>query len=143
MPVSSIDSIERTVHKTNAWMSELASELGLEDGDQEAWRILRAYLQVLRKRLTVAEAAQFAAQLPMLVRGAFYDGFEPAHQPEKIRDRDEFLQRFEERAHPLSVDPGQAVAASTHVVRRHITEGELEDVLAQLPTEVRELLEQS
>jgi uncharacterized protein (DUF2267 family) len=141
MSLSSVDSIERTVHKTNTWVAEAARELGIEDHN-EAWRILRAYLQVLRDRLTVEEAAQFAAQLPDLLRGAFYEGFDPTHQPQKIRHRDELIERFHERARPLSVDPAQALVATTRVLRRHITEGEFEDVLAQLPTELRELLEQ-
>jgi uncharacterized protein (DUF2267 family) len=143
MSVSSIDSIERTVHKTNTWVNELARELGIENRDEEAWRILRAYLQVLRDRLTVEEAAQFAAQLPTLLRGAFYDGFDPTRQPEKIRHRDELLERFAERAQPLSVDPAEALAATTRVVRRHITEGEFDDVLSQLPSELREVLVQA
>jgi uncharacterized protein (DUF2267 family) len=142
MSLSSVDSIERTVHKTNTWLAELARELGIEDHNEEAWRILRAYLQVLRDRLTVDEGAQFAAQLPQLLRGAFYEGFDPGHQPEKIRHRDELLERFAELARPLSVDPAQAMAATTRVLRNHISEGEFDDALAQLPTELRALLEQ-
>jgi uncharacterized protein (DUF2267 family) len=46
---------------------------------------------VLRERLTVDEAAQLAAQLPELLRGVFYEGFDPTRQPEKIGDREEFL----------------------------------------------------
>jgi uncharacterized protein (DUF2267 family) len=142
MSLGSVDSIERTVQKTNSWIAEVASEVGIDDPN-ETWRILRAYLQVLRDRLTVEEAAQFAAQLPTLLRGAFYDGFEPKNQPEKFRHRDELFVRFGEVARPLSVDPAQALAATTRVLRRHVTEGEFEDVLAQLPTELRELLEQA
>jgi uncharacterized protein (DUF2267 family) len=137
---SRVDSIERTVHKTNEWLGDVAEELGTEDR-AEAWRVLRAYLQVLRDRLTVDEAAQLAAQLPHLLRGVFYEGFDPSRQPEKLRDRDEFLVRFAERAQledPAEAE--QAAAAVTRALRPHITEGEMEDVLAQLPAEIREVL---
>jgi uncharacterized protein (DUF2267 family) len=140
MSLSSVDSIEQTVQKTNSWVADVARELDTDDYN-EAWRALRAYLQVLRDRLTVDEAAQFAAQLPNLLRGVFYEGFDPGHQPVKIRNREEFLERFTERARPITVDPGQAVAGITRALRRHITEGEIDDVLAQLPTEIRALLE--
>jgi uncharacterized protein (DUF2267 family) len=141
MPATSVDTVERNVHKTNEWLKELAGELGVQD-KETAWRILRAYLQVLRDRLTVEEAAQFAAQLPDLLRGVFYEGFDPSRQPEKIRDRETFLARFAERA--LLGDPDEAapaVAAVTRVLRRHISEGEFEDALSQLPKEIRLALE--
>jgi uncharacterized protein (DUF2267 family) len=141
MSVGTVDSIERTVQKTNEWLSQLADELGTEDR-ASAWRILRAYLQVLRDRLTMDEAAQLAAQLPHLVRGVFYEGFDPGHQPERIRDRETFLILFGERAQLSAVGEAErAAAAATRVLRRHVTAGELEDVMAQLPRDIREVLE--
>ncbi|MCW2997485.1 MAG: hypothetical protein JWN65_1034 [Solirubrobacterales bacterium] len=141
MSVGTVDSIERTVQKTNEWLSQLADELGTEDR-ASAWRILRAYLQVLRDRLTIDEAAQLAAQLPHLVRGVFYEGFDPGHQPERIRDRETFLILFGERAQLSAVGEAErAAAAATRVLRRHVTAGELEDVMAQLPRDIREVLE--
>lgn len=140
MSVSSVDSVERTVHKTNEWIKDLAGELGTDDREA-AWRVLRAYLQVLRDRLTVDEAAQLAAQLPHLLRGVFYEGFDPGHQPEKIRDREAFLARFAERALLSDTeDAAEAVATTTRVLRMHVTDGEVSDVMSELPTEIRELL---
>jgi uncharacterized protein (DUF2267 family) len=140
MTVHSVDSIDRSVHKTNEWLSDLAEALGTDDR-KEAWRVLKTYLQLLRDQVTVDEAAQLAAQLPLVLRGAFYEGFDPGHQPAKPRDRDQFLVQLAERAQ--LADPGEAARAAeaaTGVLRRHVTEGEVEDVLAQLPTELREVL---
>ena len=132
----SVDAVERSVHKTNEWLSDLVDELGIQ-GKEDAWRILKVYLQMLRDQLTIDEAAQFAAQLTPVLRGAFYEGFDPGGQ-EKVRDRDEFLARFAERAGVS--DAARAIEAATSVVRRHITAGEMDDVLSQLPSEVREVL---
>jgi uncharacterized protein (DUF2267 family) len=141
MPTTHVDAIERTVQKTSEWLHELAGELATDEST--AWRVLRAYLQVLRDRLTVDEAAQLAAQLPNLLRGVFYEGFDPGHQPEKIRDRDVFLARLAERAQLPDADAAAAAATTvTQVLRRHISAGEIDDVMAQLPEEIRELLEQ-
>jgi uncharacterized protein (DUF2267 family) len=138
--IRSVDSIERSVHKTNEWLSQLATELGHDDRE-EAWRILKAYFQVLRDELTLDEAAQLAAQLPLVLRGAFYEGFDPGHQPAKVRDREEFLGRLAERARLSgSEEAARAAEASTRVLRSHVTEGEWDDVLSQLPAEVREVL---
>jgi uncharacterized protein (DUF2267 family) len=79
----------------------------------------------------------------MLLRGAFYEAFDPGHQPAKVRDRDEFLSTF---AQLTELDPdraAQAVEAATRVLRRHITAGEFDDVSSQLPSEVREALQAS
>jgi uncharacterized protein (DUF2267 family) len=134
------DAIERSVQKTTAWLRDLAAELGTDEAT--AWRVLRAYLQILRDRLTIDEAAQLAAQLPNLLRGVFYEGFDPGHQPERIRDRDVFLARLAERAQLPGPDAAApAAAAATRVLRRHISAGELDDVMSQLPPEIRKVLE--
>jgi uncharacterized protein (DUF2267 family) len=141
MPTHTIDAIERSVQKSNEWVAELAGELGTEDR-AKAWRALRAYLQVLRDRLTIDEAAQLAAQLPHLLRGVMYEGFDPGHQPEKIRDRETFLARLAERAQLSGTDDAARVAAAaTRVLRRHVSGGEMDDVLSQLPREIRDVLE--
>jgi uncharacterized protein (DUF2267 family) len=138
--LESADAIERSVHKTNEWLKELMDELG-EDRD-DAWRMLKAYLQVLRDRLTPDEAAELAAQLPMVVRGAFYEGFDPSRQPVKLRTREEFLSQLAERAQLADAEQAERVADTvTRVLERHITEGEMEEVLTQLPSEVREVLQ--
>lgn len=139
MSVQSVDSIERSVHKTNDWLSDLASELGYSN--EEAWRILKAFLQTVRDELTVDEAAHLAAQLPLVLRGAFYEGFDPGPGPSKPRKRDEFLAVLAERAQfPRPADAELPAEAAATVLRRHVTAGEVDDVLAQLPSEVRDVM---
>lgn len=139
MAGTTVDAVQRTVQKSNEWLHDLAADLGVDE--RTAWRVLRAYLQLLRDRLTVDEAAQLAAQLPHLLRGVFYEGFDPRRQPERIRDREVFLERLRERAQLADAEEAANVAAAaTRVLRRHITEGEFEDVLAQLPAEIRGVL---
>jgi uncharacterized protein (DUF2267 family) len=65
-------------------------ELGWEDA-HKAYQALRLVLHTLRDRLTVEEAVQFAAQLPMLVRGFYYEGWAPTGNPLKHRHKQEFL----------------------------------------------------
>jgi uncharacterized protein (DUF2267 family) len=137
MSIRSVDAVERSVHKTNEWVNAMAAELGTDDRE-DAWRVLRADLQVLRDELTVDEAAQLAAQLPMVLRGAFWEGFNPGHKPQKLRHREEFLARLAERAQLSDLtEAARAAQATTRVLSEHITEGELDDVFAQLPGEVR------
>jgi uncharacterized protein (DUF2267 family) len=141
MATRTVDAIARNVQKAKEWLGDLSRELGTDD-EAEAWRVLRAYLQVLRDRLTIDEAAQLAAQFPHLLRGVFYEGFDPGHQPERIREREAFLARLAERAQLSDLGEAErAAVAATRVLRRHVAPGELDDVMAQLPAEIRQTLD--
>jgi uncharacterized protein (DUF2267 family) len=72
MPVTQPDVFEQTLQKTNEWLTRLATELAGDDR-QLAYRALRASLHALRDRLIVDEAAHLGAQLPLLVRGIYYE----------------------------------------------------------------------
>lgn len=139
--MTSPDSIDSTVAKAREWIDETAAELGTEDR-REAYRVLRAFLHVVRDRIGVNEAAQLAAQLPQLLRGAFYENWVPSRTPERYRDRDTFLRKLAEQTLLAGeTEASYAAAAAMRVLRRHVSEGELEDVLANFPVELRELLE--
>jgi uncharacterized protein (DUF2267 family) len=141
MSSTDVDAIERNVQKTREWLDELAAELGTEDR-REAWRVLRAYFHVMRDRLTIEELAHLPAQFPHLLRGVYYEGFDPTDVPVKIRDADTFLTQLAERAQ--LDDPAQApraAAAATTVLRRHVSAGEIDDVMAQLPQDIRSVLQ--
>jgi uncharacterized protein (DUF2267 family) len=143
MSVTAIAPIERTVHTTNSWLEELREESGLEDR-QQAYHVLRAVLHALRDRLTVAEAADLGAQLPMLVRGLYYEGWTPAGKPLRERKREEFLGHV---AAALRESPGiypEGVAWGVfRLLERHISAGEIGDVKSILPAEVRALWPES
>lgn len=133
MSTGSVDAIERSVHKTNEWLADLSAELGRDDRN-EAWRILRAFLQLLRDRLTLHEGAHLAAQLPHLLRGVYYEGFDPDRMPEKLRDREAFLARLADAAGLAgATEASLAAEAVMRTLRRHISAGEVDEVLAQLP----------
>jgi len=51
---------------------------------RDAYKGLRAVLQTVRVRLPLDLAVHFGAQLPMLVRGLYYEGWEPSKGPIKM-----------------------------------------------------------
>ena len=141
MATTGLDVFDRSVHKSNEWLKELMERLGSDDR-RYAYRVLRGYFQVLRDRLTVDEAAQLAAQLPHLLRGVFYEGWDPSRTPETYRDRETFLSRLAERAQLAGpTEASVAAEAATAVLRERIAEGEVEDVMQSLPTSIRTLLQ--
>jgi uncharacterized protein (DUF2267 family) len=129
--------VARSVEKTNVWLDELAAELGTDDR-KAAYEVLRGFLHALRDRLTIEETAQLAAQLPELIRGIYYEGWKPSRTPERYRDIDSFLERVGREA-PLhgETETSYAATAAARVLRRHVSNGEIEDVLATLPASIR------
>jgi uncharacterized protein (DUF2267 family) len=132
--------IDQSAEKAHIWINEVASELESEDG-KYAYRVLRAFLHALRDRLTVEEAAQLAAQLPTLIRGVYYENWVPARTPMRYRDVDEFLDRIAKEAQMHGdTEASYGCAAAAKVLREHVSAGELEDVLAVLPKDLRQLV---
>jgi len=128
MSSTGLEVFDETLHKTNIWLKEIAQVLGPDR--HRAYHALRAVLHCLRDRLTVDEATQLGDQLPMLVRGIYYEAWHPAGKPEKIRSREEFLAKIHThfpKARPI--DPEDAARAVFQVIEKHITAGEIRDVI--------------
>jgi uncharacterized protein (DUF2267 family) len=133
--------IERSVEKTHIWLKELAQELG--DSDRHyAYRALRAVLHALRDRLPVDVAAKLAAQLPTLIRGIYYEDWDPSRTPLAIHDVDAFLDRVAHEGHMAGeTEASLAVSAVAKIMRRHLTTGEIDEILAVLPDKLKALIE--
>jgi uncharacterized protein (DUF2267 family) len=139
MSSTGISSLDQSIGKANAWLARIADEFGTEDR-RLAYRALRAWLHALRDRLTVTIAAHFAAQLPELLRGVFYDGWSPSRVPVKFGPR-EYVQRFARDAGIHDTDVPRAASAVTRAVRRHMPGGALDEALHTLPPDLRQLIE--
>ena len=140
LPLKSMTAtaITQTTDKTNRWLNELADELNWDEPDM-TFKALRAVLQQLRDRLPVNESAQLASQLPMLIRGAYYENWDPVEGRASV-DAETFVNRVA-TAFPndLTIDPREVTVAVFRVLASHVTPGEIEDVRACLPNDFQEL----
>ena len=71
-----LEVFDASLQKTQVWLNDLMSELGWEEKPQKACLALRTALHSLRDRLTNEEAVHLGAQLPILIRGIYYEGME-------------------------------------------------------------------
>jgi uncharacterized protein (DUF2267 family) len=129
-----VSVIDRTVSKTNAWLERLSRELDTDDW-QRAYGILRAVLHALRDRIGPEVSVHLAAQLPLLVRGIFYEGWDPGLTPQKLT-LDEFIIRVEREATLQSAaEAASATRAVMQVLWDELAPGTMNHVIAVLPDE--------
>lgn len=132
--------IDHSAQQAHEWSRELARTLGHDD-EREAYRVLRVVLHVIRDRMPVPESAQLASQLPTLIRGMYYEGWRPSSVPNTYHDVGEMLARVADDAGLAGeTEASLAVTAVATLLWRHVSAGELEDVIAVFPEAIRPLL---
>jgi uncharacterized protein (DUF2267 family)/osmotically-inducible protein OsmY len=133
---SGLDVFDKTLQTTHIWLDELMEEIGPDR--QVAWHVLGAVLRRIRARLPIELAAHLGAQLPLLVRGAYYDQWRPRSQPDRSRSLDEFLEDISwEVRNTRPVNVREATRAVFRLLSRHIDRGQVENVREAMPSEVR------
>jgi uncharacterized protein (DUF2267 family) len=139
MKTTGITAIDHAPQVVAEWLNLLQEDLGWPDRGR-AYLLLRETLHAIRDFLTVAEAADLSAQLPLLIRGIFFDGWVPARTPAKLRSVDDFLDRVTRAfANDPLVEPDVAVASVFAVLRRQISPGEYRQVAWAMRKPLRDL----
>jgi uncharacterized protein (DUF2267 family) len=135
MSATGLDVFDKTLQTTNSWLNEISAAIGPDR--QLAWKVLSVVLHKLRDRLPVPLSAHLGAELPLLVRGVYYDQFEPARQPTDW-NLDGFVHEISEWLSDVRpVDPRQATRAVFAVLSRHIPRGQIDKVQSALPEDLR------
>jgi uncharacterized protein (DUF2267 family) len=131
-------NINSTVQKTYEWLSDLEQELHT-DNRQLAYHVFRSVLHALRDRLPIVEVADLAAELPMLLRGLYYEGWTPTNKPEKL-NLPAFLERIEANYNaPVPADPIRFLEAVLLVLEKHIDPGEMNHIRGSMPRDIQNL----
>jgi uncharacterized protein (DUF2267 family) len=130
---------DSTLQATNIWLDQIMEELDWTNR-HKAWHALRATLHALRDRLPLHEAVQLAAQLPMLIRGMYYEGWRPTSGPVRDRRPDEFVAHVTDAfVLDAEADAWKITAAVLKVLSMNIDYGEVSSVQHCLPRSFREL----
>ncbi len=134
MSATGLEVFDKTLQTTNIWLNEIIDATGCDR--QAAWKMLSAVLHQLRDRLPLPLGAHLAAQLPLLIRGIYYDQFEPERVPADCRRPEDFLEAVAEALQNRQVDVDEAVTAVFALLDRHLSDGLTAKIRASLPRAV-------
>lgn len=135
MAQTGLEIFDRTIQTTNIWLDEIMDTTGPDR--QLAWKVLSTVLHKLRDRLPMELSAHLGAQLPLMVRGVYYDQYRPSVQPADW-DAEEFadeVAKWLKDARP--VDPHEAIRAVFGVLAHHLDPDQVDKVERSLPMELR------
>jgi len=139
MKITGIATLDHAPHDVNAWLTDVCTALGWQEKGR-VYLLLRTVLHAVRDWLTVDEAAQLAAQLPILMRGIYYEGWNPSDTPVHPRNKSDFVARI---AHPFAREPlddtEAAISAVLGVFENHVSSGENEQAKHAMRASVRAL----
>jgi len=137
MSRTGLPAFDTTIDKTDHVLRQIEEAYGWpSDRRPQAYAALRAVLHALRDRLPVEESAQLAAQLPMLLRGVYFEGWKPSKVPLKM-SREEFLQRIRrEFTYDIEGTTERLVKVVVQSLRDFITDGEWDDVTSTFPKDL-------
>lgn len=135
---------EQYVQEANKFVSEVALELGIPDTDQ-AYRVMTAVLHTIRDIITPEESLHLISQLPMLLKATYVNGWHLKPKT-RVRSMDEFIECLllqNPRTAPRDFGNDERAKDNTravlNVLKRHVSAGEIQDIMDQFPMELAEL----
>lgn len=138
MSATGLEVFDKTLQTTNIWLDEMMEVLGPDR--HTAWHALGAVLRPLRDRLPLGLTVHLGAQLPLLVRGAYFEQWQPERQPDKTRSLDTFLQHVQDGlSDTRPVNAEDATSVVFHVLSRHVDRGQIAKVHDALPSDLRRI----
>jgi uncharacterized protein (DUF2267 family) len=127
---------DHALHASHAWLNELMDELGWQDGHC-AYQAMRSVLHALRDHLPIEDVIDLGAELPMLIRGSYYEGWIPNEGPRKGAKKTKFLAHVAEQLRNQALSPEKVTQGVLRVLANHVSHREIEEIKQRLPDDVR------
>src|SRR5215475_2607314 len=129
MKLTGLDVFDSTIQRTNTWLKELMQELNWSD-HRKTYLAFRCVLHAVRDLLPVDDAISFGQQLPMLIRGFYFDAWNLRHKPLPLGTRNDFLTVISNSlvlGGDSTSNPEVVARAVFRLLDRKVTDGEIED----------------
>ena len=129
----------------NKFVSEVSQELGNDGNHQASIRIMTSVLHSIRDLLTVEGSLHLISQLPLIIKGIYVSGWHLGTK-EKIKDKDQLIENMllqNTRTGPNDFGTDEKALHNLmgiiRVLQRHVSPGEINDIKAQFPMELKDL----
>jgi uncharacterized protein (DUF2267 family) len=143
MTQTGLDTFDRTLQQTHLWLNDVGKSEAVGPDTQRQFHALRSVLWALRDRLTVDEAFDLSSNLPLLIRGIYWENYRPSGKPENFRTRAEFLKKVEDALEgAIHMNPEGAARAVLGMIAARVPKGQVEDIKRMVPEEIRTLFPQ-
>ena len=134
--------IEKNIVKLQSWLYDIEDIASISD-TTEALFVLRAVLHQLRDNLPITHIAHLNAQLPLVIAGLFFEGWNGHIEPYKERNEETFLKSVDEALTPHTILPAEkAVAAVFSVLKGRLGKKTTEKLQNVLPKAIRVYFDQ-
>ncbi|SDZ40269.1 Uncharacterized conserved protein, DUF2267 family [Jannaschia faecimaris] len=138
MSAQNLEVLDHTVQLTHEWVNELRERIDWPSS-RDALRLMRAVLTEVRDHIPHEEVAQLSAQMPLLIRGMFFEGWRPAITPLTDRSAEHFIKAIEARVGQVDGYRGREdIAAVFATIGNRVSDGELRQVRHALPPAIRD-----
>jgi uncharacterized protein (DUF2267 family) len=132
------DTIDHAADGAQLWLHAIAEQLDCRDL-RTAYHALRAVLHVVRDRLPLPDIVALGAQLPVLIRGIYYEGWAPHAMPTRACHVEEFLGLIERTMADagIKLEPQHVVDAVFNQLRVQLSPSDLERLVPSMPAGMR------
>ena len=129
--------IDRTVHETNRWLNEIMRDAAIDDKSL-ALQGFRAVMVTLRDTMPVDLATNLGDQLPVLVRGLYYENYVPSKTPHLERTTDAWAASVAESGDNIQVDQAMTLSRAVYaLLRRELDANIVDKVSDAIPQDLR------
>lgn len=132
-------NLEKYCNEAQSWLSNIADYMHTPGRTDWAFNVLKAVLHTLRDRTTVEEVFHLSAQLPVLIRGIYLEGYKPSGKPEKM-NAEEFVRQIRNRMGPaIDIPATDATRAVFTILYEKTSPGEMDDIKGSMPKDIQRL----
>ena len=140
-------NFESYISKANLFLKEIAIEIGEPDNKAKAGRILKAVLHALRSRLTTEESIHMIAQLPILIKGIYVDGWHLTKLKDESENYSDFLsevKKFDGKTGNIDFNNDfnslEMIRGVLKILKKYVSNGEVKQLKSKLPDEIADVI---
>lgn len=130
------------------FLKEYSKALNLENRPEQAGRIFASIMYAMRDIIPPEESIQLVAQLPMFLKGVYVNGWSMKREKPKVKRMADLVELVKKYDYPAADSDfayndelvERYIDTTFIFLRKYISAGELNDIRAGLPKELKSII---